>query len=858
MAITFEILNQTQGKQREVLIAFSKELRVANTDQGRGITDRIWAGLTGDADLKYLEEKQSKGWYNEGKTIFTSIEQVSDFIMKSTDENLRRYDTQNNFINTILNDVRASSAAQDAQAAEGVHEGGARDGGQRVGDPVAGGGADAGGRGGGDQVGARDWLSQAGDRVKEGARIGVGGVAAVIAGGASLPAAVFQGDPKVILTAGGDAYKGASQSAVAGDLGGALRSITDPIVASYSPTPAPPPAGGGGGGPGGGPGGGGAAGAAAAAAAAAAGPTPLDAAAAKAKEEDDRLAAAAAARLAAAQAATAAADEEKKKLKDLQAANPEARLEVFCDDESKKRQYNQKLAELLGDDTYKDKENEKSAFFLIISPPKETRANSTPLPYVTNGDFLEILAKDSFPKYSNRGIRICKMDLDPSSEGVVMGCSRLREQHWIDVKDEKNTTRIFLSKPEYNKLKNYRELLVTKFTEFLNGDCSSQSADDIKKEINNFDKIADITSSPAPAPAPALANQTIAINLDLRSDDQINEKAQQLADDFLQRRIMRGNLNCEKETTLATFENQEIGHVKVVRPHADQEKIEVYIVGNSNLKHVNLTLDSTQIMQIETSKITKEVITDVKYYNVGNSTQLSKQKINPEALKVKVNVFVKGDNEWIRHKIRKGGDQSKEKVDSIFATFEGDAPKIFTIEKNKNSVEIGEGRSSPYRDGDHDKINIKKKDGKYLVTYGGEKNHLCSSFLSTEYGCYWSNPVITKINGTYVSLQKKKKIYGKPSYTVGKDISAIITVEDENTGEIVDLKIEQVGHLADKNLFDCFRARNKIQVTEISKKTKTPLTYDVEDAVSTIPSSAPSAPSAPSIRDTMISSCFGK
>ena len=61
MAITFEILNQTQGKQREVLIAFSKELRERNGDGGSGASDLAnAASQLKDADLMYLERKQKK------------------------------------------------------------------------------------------------------------------------------------------------------------------------------------------------------------------------------------------------------------------------------------------------------------------------------------------------------------------------------------------------------------------------------------------------------------------------------------------------------------------------------------------------------------------------------------------------------------------------------------------------------------------------------------------------------------------------------------------------------------------------------------------------------------------------------
>ena len=168
MTITFNKLNESQGEKRRALIAFSKELRVANNDQNWGVIDTMRGlGSTESADLQYLEEKQSLGWPNDGSKIFISIAQVSNFIMESTDENLRRYDTQNNFINTIVNDVRASSAALAAAGGEGLHA--ADGGGAGAGVHGAGGVAsppprhpDARGGAGGPEDGAANWWSRGG------------------------------------------------------------------------------------------------------------------------------------------------------------------------------------------------------------------------------------------------------------------------------------------------------------------------------------------------------------------------------------------------------------------------------------------------------------------------------------------------------------------------------------------------------------------------------------------------------------------------------------------------------------------------------------------------------------------------
>jgi hypothetical protein len=571
---------------------------------------------------------------------------------------------------------------------------------------------------------------------------------------------------------------------------------------------------------------------------------------------------------AAAGPAITADDEEKRKLIELQKANPEARVEVFCDeDDQKKRQYDAKLEKFLGDDlTYK--KNEKSAFICFISPSDTSNTNETLLPYVTNGDFLKILAKDSFPKYSNKGIRICKMDLDPSDKGVVMGSSKLKEQHWIDVKDEKNTTRIFIDKENFQNLAEYKNLLTAKFEEFLRGDFSKvlsasvnsvADKETIKNAIDGFGIVQDIVDKTG-AVAPAASQTSVALKLGIR-DEEIQKKAQEFAEDFLQRRIMKGNLNCEKETTSAvipaTFENQEIGHIKIVRPLADQKKIEVYKVGNSNLEHVNLALDQEKIMQIPISGITADGIKDVKYYKVGDSKELSKNEIGKEALKVKVNVFVKGDHEWTGYKISEGGDQSKGESKKVVTPFEGvpleKVPKIFTIGKDEKSVTIGKGSGwklgyVPLGNcvGNADvEIKIRRsKDGNYKIQYGENKLFDCCSWLSYYKGAYLINPDITEIVGVTNSNSQPEKLGFKKRGTIlsnpffccrsGKFDKFKIEVEDQKLNKMVTLEVEKVGIRR-----EIFGARNNFMVKEVSSRALPVTVLDAPGVVSTTPGAAP-------------------
>ena len=454
------------------MIAFSKELRIANGDQWSGVTDAAIAGSIENADLRYLEEKQLLGWPKDLTKTFISVGNISDFIMKSTDEYLKKYNIKKNFINYIMEDVRTSFAAQAAAAAAtpaafepapaaalGTADGGGGAGGGGHAAPptppppppaapaAAADGSPGGGAGAG--VVKPEFIDSA-----------AGVVGAVIT--STLPVAsnlmgrIIGGDDPLIAfgSASGEIVDAGSVGWNEGILGGGVQNAYKKTAQAGAIVPlggdlgldpgAPNPpvdAAADGGHEGGGPGG--------------AAPPPLTDAAAAAK-----------AAAAAAQPNPVADDEERKKLKSLLAANPEARLEVFDEDDEKKKKQNNILETLLKNEP-NYKKNKDSAFICFISPSDNPNANSTPLPYVTNGDFLKILAKNSFAKDSNKGIRICKMDLDPSDKGVVMGCSILSEQHWIDVKDEKNTTRIFIDKENFQKLADYKKLLTAKFEEFL-------------------------------------------------------------------------------------------------------------------------------------------------------------------------------------------------------------------------------------------------------------------------------------------------------------------------------------------------------------------------------------------------------
>ena len=841
MDITFEILNQTEGKNREVLIAFSKQLRVANGDQGWGVTDRIRAGFTGDADLQYLEDKQSLRWSNDSSKIFVSVGEVSDFIMKSDNQYLKKYNT-NNFINTIVDDVHASFAA--LAAAEGHGDG-------------------AGVRGGDGR--AADTKAQA-DAAAQAAAAAAAAAAAQAAAATLRPAAEDEGGGNQGAVAWHAPITTATNQGVNFFLDAAAHSLQG-VANLLRPEPADTKA-------------------QADADAKAKADAAAQAAAAPAQTSAGRGPAAAAA-----QPNPVADDEEKRKLIQLQTANPEARLEVFCDDdEIKKRQYDEKLARLLRDDPIY-KKNKDSMFTYFVSPSEETSANNAFLPYVTKTDFHKILHKDSFANTASQYAVACKVELG-NGEQIEMGDAKLSDQCFIDVQDSLNHTRIFLSKQNFKKLEEYKKNLVKEFKELLqknNANFKNPSADFTKKEIEDeifkFGSIKDVKRaiggvpvspvSPAPpappAPPNALSTESLASKVDLTSADDIDKYARILADQFWQRKLVKGDLSVEVEKTgsLGEYEDKErLGHVKIVRPKTktNEDRIKVYKVGSDNeigLDHVNLGMGN-QIMQIEVKKITEGGVKGVQYFkenpqqkNNFNVRVDNKNELNDKVKKAKVDVFVEdlANKKMSRLKIRGGADNSKPittKANKIVTPYDqvcpsARAPKIFTLRDDRR-IKIGEGTISfPCTEGIlKTNINIKKnKNGKFKIEYGNNKIKCCSC-LSSSKGGWLFNQNLTSLNGVdkpFILQKEKKWNKFNPHLScvrTERHLAVQVQVLDKGKEEIVTLEIRKKGsRVGDWTAFKVWRARNELEVTEVSKVKEVPTTiFEPQNAISVVPAQA--------------------
>ncbi len=578
-------------------------------------------------------------------------------------------------------------------------------------------------------------------------------------------------------------------------------------------------------------------------------------------------------------------EERRKLLVSLQTANPEARLEVFCDDEKKKKQYDATLEKFLVDEpTYK--KNKDSPFFYFLSISDKTRADNIPLPHVTKTDFNKILKKDSFAITASQYAVACKMELG-KDEKIVIGNDELSNQCFIDVQDYLNHTRIFLSKDNFTKLEQYKENLVQEFKELLENDNANfkeAGVDFIKKEIEEkifkFGSIKDVKSAKGVAPVPAVppntSNNSLASKVGL-SPEKIDEYAQKLADQFWQRKLMKGDLSVEaKNTSSGDYdEAQRLGHIKIERPKTDKDRrIKVYKFGSDgdiNLTHVNLGIGD-QIMQIEVKNITKDGVTGVEYFkqnpseiNNFNLRVYNQKDLNETVKKAKVDVFVEDSTkkEMRRFKIRGGADNSKPittKANKIVTPLSAEAPKIFTIEKGQKSVGIGDGTAwalgfmpFPGIKGDS-QIDIKKKGDGYELRFG--KNKLKGTGLgrlSNSRGGYINNPIFKEIEGVEeeFKLAKKGGILGRRWFSskgtklhkVGDTESIKILVENEDEGKIVELEISQGGTL-NTNPFKT--ARNAYNLKVVSERsTVPPTTFQPQNVLSPAPLTGPAGQAQP-------------
>lgn len=134
---------------------------------------------------------------------------------------------------------------------------------------------------------------------------------------------------------------------------------------------------------------------------------------------------------------------------------PAAAAIVNNEDEERKKHQTISLGEINSNKLIESKNNKKFKPFIEFSSNENNSQNSqTYSLLVTKKEFEEILRKNYlegqnkiYGKFS-----VCKMTLKDNEE-IKIGDSEIREQHFIDIKDNKNDIRFFIDAEAYENLK---------------------------------------------------------------------------------------------------------------------------------------------------------------------------------------------------------------------------------------------------------------------------------------------------------------------------------------------------------------------------------------------------------------------
>ena len=149
-------------------------------------------------------------------------------------------------------------------------------------------------------------------------------------------------------------------------------------------------------------------------------------------------------------------------------------------------------------DSFKKKSNIFHCFY-SLEPDKNFENDKK----ISSDYFLNILninVCENYQKFkdllTNKKVMICKMELNSP---LKIGKCNLQEQHFIDIDDSENRTRIFIDKQGFNDLEKYKKDLTEKFVNFL-----KKSADDslnkdlIIELLNKFESIGEIGNNHIP------------------------------------------------------------------------------------------------------------------------------------------------------------------------------------------------------------------------------------------------------------------------------------------------------------------------------------------------------------------------
>jgi hypothetical protein len=221
---------------------------------------------------------------------------------------------------------------------------------------------------------------------------------------------------------------------------------------------------------------------------------------------------------------------------------------------------------------------------------------------------------------SGNGVRICFMK---SSSRIKVGDCDITEQSFIDINDEIAKTRIFIDENGRKKIEDYRIRLEEEFKKFLgdnkNKECNENFKNANLSKINSLNGLADLNGLKTLMTTWGTSQGIVKVKVfddDLSTEEAIEKKAKELADDTLANRFKSGIIGVEVEKTgvgagvpaaaagagapapapapAKEYEDVAIGFIKVVRSKKPDEPVRVFVGETAGPTTANIWDKDTQ------------------------------------------------------------------------------------------------------------------------------------------------------------------------------------------------------------------------------------------------------------------------
>ena len=271
---------------------------------------------------------------------------------------------------------------------------------------------------------------------------------------------------------------------------------------------------------------------------------------------------------------------------------------------------------------------------------------------------------------SGNGVRICFMK---SSSRIKVGDCDITEQSFIDINDEIAKTRIFIDENGRKKIEDYRIRLEEEFKKFLgdnkNKECNENFKNANLSKINSLNGLADLNGLKTLMTTWGTSQGIVKVKVfddDLSTEEAIEKKAKELADDTLANRFKSGIIGVEVEKTgvgagvpaaaagagapapapapAKEYEDVAIGFIKVVRSKKPDEPVRVFVGETAGPTTANIWDKDTQSyvqISLKTTQIgegvdKKTVIDEANVQQIAQNGDI----IKPPTSRLKIDLFI--------------------------------------------------------------------------------------------------------------------------------------------------------------------------------------------------------------------------